>query len=255
MEQGTLADWYSPSPTESFTNDHGGGEYDSGGGGTNGDSDASSDYAHGGTWSAKQVIDTSNGASPGTRMIRVARVPVSDGGAGSLLLRLGLYPAARERKRLVQPVPVQVQDAGQQLCRRLLPAEPDEPQRWQPLPAARLGLGRREPELSARPVRRRLVGREVVCAGEHGLGAGRTVVRVVAYVVPSSGYQGKMMFWEDNGSGPTLIYDFENVLTGYPNTNSVNGVDTQWGVNAYANGLSPAVYSQYIDDAAISLNE
>ena len=72
--------------------------------------------------------------------------------------------------------------------------------------------------------------------------------KVSAYVVPSAGYSGTVKFWQDG----TLLADFEHVMTGYSNTDSVNGVDTQWSVNAYGGGLSPSVYTQYVDDMSVS---
>jgi hypothetical protein len=54
-------------------------------------------------------------------------------------------------------------------------------------------------------------------------------------------------FWVND----TLIYDFESVMTGYPGSYP-SDAETQWSVNAYASGLTPSTYTQYVDDASSS---
>jgi hypothetical protein len=70
--------------------------------------------------------------------------------------------------------------------------------------------------------------------------------KLTAQIRPSAGYTGMVKFWVND----VLIYDFENVMTGYPG-NWPSGAETQWSVNAYANGLTPSTYTQYVDDASI----
>jgi hypothetical protein len=242
-ERGTLADWYFPAATESKSLPHGGGEYNSG----VGDSVGSTEVAHSGSWSAKQTIDTSSGSS-GTRLFRWEEFR-------SLARGEGVYASAW----FFVPQPVKV--GGYLNVFQLKSKTQDEryidvffqlnvfsrsdgslylKPGW--------GWGAENPAFPGGPYRGGpAAGSWFAPSGGVNVPVGKWF-EVTAYIVPSAGYDGVMKFWQDG----VLIGDFENVMTGYPNTNSENGVDTQWSVNAYGNGLTPSVYSHYVDDADIS---
>jgi hypothetical protein len=246
MEQGNLADWYAPSTTESTSGDHGGGEYNSGGG----DSIASNAFAHTGSWSAQQTINTSNG-SAGTRLFRWREFRSLEDGEAAYIsvwvylpqtVKVGGYINLFQFKSKTQDgryVDVFFQLNIEDRNDGSLYLRPG----W--------GWGAENPSYPGGPYSGDSAGGKWYQPDNAiNIPIGQWF-RVIGRVVPSAGYGGRMTFWQDNGTGSVLIYDFQNVRTGYANSNSVNGVDTQWAVNAYGSGLTPSTYKHYVDDAAI----
>jgi hypothetical protein len=244
MEQGTLAEWYYPSATESFTNDHGGGEFNSG----TADSVASQQVAHAGTWSARQTIDTSSGTSSGTRLFRwqeFRSVPAGQGIYCSVWVYIpqrvtvgGFFNLFQLKSKTQNGA---YNDAFFQLN---LMNRGDGSLYLRP----GWGWGSENPSYPGGPYAGNATGGKWYTPANAIAVPIGSWFRVSAYLEPSAGYDGRAVFWQDG----VLIYDFQNVRTGYANTNSVNGVDTQWAVNAYGSGLSPAVYTHYVDDAEIN---
>ena len=78
-------------------------------------------------------------------------------------------------------------------------------------------------------------------------------VKFTALLVPSNDYTGRYAVWQDD----TLLFDFKNVVTGYPHTGSVNGASNEWSVNNYASGFaeqgsaSSFTNSIFVDDMSI----
>jgi hypothetical protein len=233
-ETGNLSEW---------STERGGGEYNSGGG----DSGASQAVAHSGSWSARQAINTSGGSS-GTRLFRwreYRSLPPGQPATTSVWVyipsrpRIGGYFNLYQFKSKTQSgsyidVFFQLNLSNRADGSLYLRAA------W--------GCGAENPNFPHGPYAnsRRLCDFFPPLATINAP-IGRWF-EIRSKIVPSSGYRGSIKFWQ-NG---VLLYDFRNVMTGYPNTNSVNGVDTQWAVNAYANGLSPSSYVQYVDDATVA---
>lgn len=243
-ENGTLSDWYLPQTTESFADPHGGGEYNSGGG----DSVASQDFAHAGSWSAKQTINTSGGSS-GTRLFRWDEFRTPAAGVGlyqsvwvyiPATVTVGGYFNIDQFKSKTQDG-VYV-DVFFQLNLRNRSGALYLGAFW--------GCGAGNPAFPLGPYSTSTIADN--CNLFTPLATVdvpiATWFNIRTYIVPSSGYTGTFKAWQDG----VLIYDFQNVMTGYANTNSVNGVDTQWAINAYGSGLTPSAYSHYIDDATIT---
>ena len=242
MEERTLADWYEPSRVESLSHEHGGGEYNSRGG----NSYASDEVAHSGRVSAKQVISTSGGSS-GTRLFRwkeYRSLRVGQGLSCSAWIYLprpvsvaGYFNIFQFKSKTQDGAYVDVffqlnifSRADGTMYLRPGWGWGAENAAFPRGPHATDGYGGKWYE----PVNRIDVP------------VGRWF-HVEAYTLPSAAYAGRTTFWQDG----RLIYDFRNVKTGYANTDSENGVDTQWSVNAYANGLLPRSYVQYVDDVAV----
>jgi hypothetical protein len=235
MELGGLTEWLAGS---------GGGEYNSGGG----DSVASQTVAHTGSWSAKQTINTSGGSS-GTRLFRWAPYRI-------------LLPGQAATTSVWVYIPQPVTINGYFNLYQWKSKSQDS--QWVDVffhlglmnrsdgslyLRSAWGCGAENPNFPNGPYS----DSTTLCDWFPPLATINVPVgrwfNITSQVVPSSGYTGSMKFWQDG----VLLYDFQNVMTGYPNTGSVNGVDTQWAVNAYGNGLSPSSYTHYVDDAAISV--
>lgn len=234
MENGNLNEWSAGSC---------GGEYNSGGG----DTVASQTFAHSGTWSAKQTINTTSG-SAGTRMFRWCEYRTLQPGQPATTsvwiylpatVNVGGYMNLYQFKSKTQngnyiDVFFQLNLSNRVGGARYLRAA------W--------GCGAENPSFPHGPYS----DSATLCDFFPPLATIDVPIgkwfNITSRVVPSSSYTGSMKFWQDG----TLLYDFENVMTGYPNTNSANGVDTQWAINAYGSGLIPSLYSQYVDDATIT---
>jgi hypothetical protein len=235
-ETGNLNEW---------SEEHGGGEYNSGGG----DSGASQAIAHTGSWSARQAINTGGGSS-GTRLFRWREYrTLKTGQAATTSVwvyipsrpRVGGYFNLFQFKSKTQngsyidvffQLNLSNRSDGSLYLRAL----------W--------GCGAENSNFPLGPWASS--PRSDTCIffppkATINVPIGKWF-EIRSRIVPSSRYTGSVKFWQ-NGA---LLYDFRNVMTGYPNTNSVNGVDTQWAVNAYANGLSPNSYVQYVDDATVA---
>jgi hypothetical protein len=233
-ETGNLNEW---------SEEHGGGEYNSGGG----DSGVSQAVAHTGSWSARQAINTGGGSS-GTRLFRWREYrSLAPGQAATTSVwvyiptrpKIGGYFNLYQFKSKTQngshidvffQLNLSNRSDGSLYLRAL----------W--------GCGAENPNFPRGPY----AGSNSLCNFFQPLATINVPIgrwfEIRSRIVPSSRYTGSVKFWQ-NG---VLLYDFRNVMTGYPNTNSVNGVDTQWAVNAYANGLSPSSYVQYVDDATVA---
>jgi hypothetical protein len=243
QEEGSLVGWYAPATSESTLVPHGGGEYDSG----VADSVASQEEAHSGGWSAKQTIDTSGGSS-GTRLFRWNEFRSLLPGQGAYAsvwvfipqrVQIGGYFNLFQFKSKTQDgsyVDVFFQVGMFSRSDGTMYLKPG----W--------GWGAENPSFPGGPYRGdSSQGKWFTPLTQVNVPVGRWF-QLRAYIVPSAGYSGRLLLWQDSN----LIYDFENVMTGYANTSSINGVDTQWAVNAYANGLTPSTYVQYVDDASIT---
>jgi hypothetical protein len=234
MEGGSLDEW-----------NNGGGEFDSGGG----DSVASQDVAHSGSWSVKQTINTTGGSSSGTRMFRWAELRTLKPGQ-----------AARISVWVYIPKPVQITGYFN-LFQNKSHTQDDSyiDVFWQVNLRSRSdgslylnaawGCGAENPSFPLGP----FATSTNLCNYQQPL---QNIdfpvakwVKLTEEITPSSTYTGTFKFWQDD----TLLYDYEgNVLTGYPNTRDSNGVDDEFAVNAYSNGTNPAAYTQYVDDASIT---
>lgn len=245
MEEGTLADFYNPATCECTSGNHGGGEFNSGGG----DSMASQTFAHNGSWSAKQTINTSGGSS-GTRLFRWQEFRDINPGQG-LYESAWIYipqTVSVGNSFNIDQFKSKTQDGAYvdvffQLNLR-------NKQGGGLYLAAAWGCGAENPSFPLGPYSNSTSADNCnyfTPLANLSVPIGQWF-QIKTYTVPSSGYTGVFKAWQDN----TLIYDFQNVKTGYANTNSVNGVDTQWAINAYANGLNPSAYIHYVDDANIS---
>jgi hypothetical protein len=234
LEIGALSEWSAG---------RGGGEYNSGGG----DSVVAQAVAHSGSWSAKQTIDT-RGGSAGTRLFRWAEYRTLTRGQAATTsvwvyipqsVSIGGYFNLYQFKSKTQDssyidVFFQLNLLNRADGSLYLKAA------W--------GCGAENPNFPHGPY----ANSTNLCTffpprARINVPVGRWF-KVSSQIVPSSGYGGSIKFWQDG----VLLYDFQNVMTGYPNTNSVNGVDTQWAVNAYGRGLRPSSYVHYVDDADVS---
>jgi hypothetical protein len=247
METGTLGEW-----------DNGGGEFNSGGG----DTVASQTVAHTGAWSAKQTINTAGGSS-GTRMFRWGEyrsLPAGQSATAGVWVYIPAFVGIPQSnfnlyqfKSYAQGQPSGSADVFFQI------------NLWNRVPGAlslRLtwGCGANSPNtFPAGPFADSLQGSSHQCLDESEESRFIPLVTPVipvgqwfelkSQILPSSDFTGHLKVWL-NG---VLIYDLANVRTGYANNVAVDGVDTQWAVNAYASGLSPSLYSHYIDDASITV--
>jgi hypothetical protein len=234
MELGSLQEWLLNS---------GGGEYNSGGG----DSGASQAVAHTGSWSARQGIDTGGGSS-GTRLFRWREyrtlVPAQPA-TTSVWVYIPSRPTIGGYFNLFQ---FKSKTQNEQYIDVFFQLNLSNRADGSLYLRAAWGCGAENPDFPRGP----WVDSQGLCNFFPPLATINVPIgqwfQVSSQIVPSAGYTGSIKFWQ-NG---VLLYDFENVMTGYPNTNSVNGVDTQWAVNAYANGLSPSSYVQYVDDATVA---
>jgi hypothetical protein len=233
MEGGDLTDWSLAA---------GGGEYNSGGG----DSVVTRTVAHTGSWSAQQTIDTSGGSS-GTRLFRWAEYRM-------------LTPGQSATTSVWVYIPRSVTIGGYFNLYQFKSKTQDG--RWIDVffqlnllnrtdgslyLKAAWGCGAENPSFPNGPYSNSTNLCEFFPPlAQINVPIGRWF-EVSSQIVPSSQYTGSVKFWQDGA----LLYDFRNVMTGYPNTNSLNAVDTQWAVNAYANGLTPRSYVHYVDDAAV----
>jgi hypothetical protein len=237
-EIGNLSEWSANS---------GGGEYNSGGG----DSGALQGMAHTGSWSARQAIDTSGGSS-GTRLFRwreYRTLVVGQAATTSVWVYIPARPTIGGYFNLFQ-FKSKTQDGSYiDVFFQLNLSNRSDGSLYL---RALWGCGAENPNFPLGPWSSS--PRSDTCLfftpqATINVPVGRWF-QVSSQIVPSSGYTGSIKFWQDG----VLLYDFRNVMTGYPNTNSVNGVDTQWAVNAYANGLTPSAYVQYVDDATVARN-
>ena len=235
-ETGSLSEWSA---------ERGGGEYNSGGG----DSGASQAVAHTGTWSARQAINTSGGSS-GTRLFRWREyrslAPAQPATTSVWVYipsrpRIGGYFNLFQFKSKTQ--------SGSHIDVFFQLNISNRPDGSLYLRAA-WGCGAENPSFPHGPY----ASSRSLCNFFPPLATINVPIgrwfEISSRIVPSSRYTGSIKFWQ-NG---VLLYDFRNVMTGYPNSNSLNGVDTQWAVNAYANGLSPSSYAHYVDDATVAKN-
>ncbi len=238
-ETGNLSEW-----GQVANGSAGGGEFNSGGG----DSTASTTFAHTGSWSARQTINTKK-RSAGTRLFRWAEfrnlAPGQPATASVWVyipatVKVGGYFNLFQFKSKTQSgsyidVFFQLNLFNRANGTLYLKAA------W--------GCGAENPAFPLGPYASSTAADN--CTFTDPLAAVTVPVgrwfQVTAEIVPSAGYTGSIRFWQDG----VLLYDLQGVMTGYPNTNSVNGVDTQWAVNAYGNGLSPSAYVQYVDDAEV----
>jgi hypothetical protein len=236
MEIGALDEW---------SQNSGGGEYNSGGG----DSGASQSVAHTGSWSARQAIDTSGGSS-GTRLFRWREyrtlVPTQPA-TTSVWVYIPARPTIGGYFNLYQ---FKSKTQSGQYIDVFFQLNLSNRADGSLYLRAAWGCGFENPDFPLGP----WAGspRAETCKFFPPLATVNVPIgqwfNVSSQIVPSSGYAGSIKFWQ-NG---VLLYDFQNVMTGYPNTNSLNLVDTQWAVNAYANGLTPSSYVHYVDDAAVA---
>ncbi len=234
METGDLSQW---------SLNGGGGEYNSGGG----DTVASQTVAHTGFWSAKETINTSGGSS-GTRMFRWAEYRSLQPGQSATTTVWVYLPAAVQVGGYFNLYQFKSKTQDGQYIDVFFQVNIRSRTDGSMYLNAAWGCGAENPAFTHGPYS----SSTSLCdffppLTSLNLPVGRWV-QLTIQIVPSSGYTGSWKFWQDG----VLLYDFQNVLTGYPNTNSINGVDTQWAVNAYGNGLTPSVYTQYVDDASIS---
>jgi Polysaccharide lyase len=247
MEAGNLNEWA-----------NGGGEFNSGGG----DTTVSTAFAHTGTHSAKQTINTSGGSS-GTRMFRWGEyrsLPVGQSATASVWVYIPAFVSIPQSnfniyqfKSYAQGQPSSSADVFFQV------------NLWNRVPGAlslrvTWGCGANNPnQFPAGPFANSLQGSSHQCLDEQEEPRFVPIASVAipvgqwfelkSQILPSSGFTGQFKFWL-NG---TLVWNLQNVRTGYANNVAVDGVDTQWAVNAYASGLSPSLYSHYIDDASITI--
>jgi hypothetical protein len=234
MEGGSLDDWSLSS---------GGGEYNSG----SGDSVVTQAVAHSGSGSAKQTINTSGG-SAGTRLFRWAEYRTLTPGQAattSVWVYIPQRPTVGGYFNLYQFKSKTQNGSYIDVFFQLNLLNRADGSLY--LKAA-WGCGAENPNFPHGPY----ASSTSLCTffpplAQINVPVGRWF-QVSSRIVPSRGYGGSMKFWQDG----VLLYDFQNVMTGYPNTNSVNGVDTQWAVNAYGRGLTPSAYAHYVDDAAVS---
>lgn len=70
------------------------------------------------------------------------------------------------------------------------------------------------------------------------------------YMKQSKDFDGAIKVWQDD----TIIFDFMSVRTSWPNPNENSwGCHNEWSVNLYTDGISPAPFSMYVDNAKIEL--
>jgi hypothetical protein len=233
-ESGNLNEWSA---------ERGGGEYNSG----RGDSGASQTVAHTGSWSARQAIDTSGGSS-GTRLFRWREyrtlVPTQPA-TTSVWVYLPARPRIGGYFNLYQFKSKSQSGSYIDVFFQLNLLNRADGSLY--LRAA-WGCGAENPNFPRGPY----ASSQGLCKFFPPLATVNVPIgkwfEIRSRIVPSNRYTGSIKFWQ-NG---VLLYDFHDVMTGYTNTNSVNGVDTQWAVNAYANGLSPSSYVHYVDDATVT---
>jgi hypothetical protein len=230
MEEGSLADWYYPEADRS--GNHGGGEYNSGSGGTT----ASTKQARSGSWSARATLATGTG---GTRLFRwresrVHRVasysawfyfPVAERVTG------GYWNIMQFKSRSVGGAvdPIWFLDVQTRSDGSLRPTVVWWPRRLQGPRRGQSGFRRFEPRTEVR------------------IPVGRWM-HITARLRQSKGFDGVVQFWIDG----QLIFGLRKVRTSFRNCRYNRWcASNEWSVNNYARSLSSPNPTIYIDDAEI----
>jgi polysaccharide lyase-like protein len=208
MESGNLSEW---------TANQCGGEYNSG----ISNSEASTDFAHSGSWAANLTITTPSAPTSGTRLFRWCEPRTYPKLFYSAWFFFPRNYAAPNFWNIVQ---------------------------WKSKTATRndpffiLNVGNRADgnmHLYLYNWQTRVSYKQEAAS----LPAGRWI-HIEAYHECAADNTGRVTVWQDG----TLLYDVPNVRTRYSDG------DCQWSVNNYSDGLSPNTATLYIDDAAIGLS-
>lgn len=239
MEEGSLADWYRPEKRKRRASRSGGGEYNSG----TGDSVASRDVAHGGSWSAKLTVTAPR--ESGTRLFRWRESRANRElyyQAWFYFPRAYTLIGARKRFWNIFQFKSRNQDGSRNDPFWYL--EVFNPEPGQMRAGLRWWYGH---------------GLEGPHAGQFGwqrynpssainIPVGRWV-KFRVFLRQSKDFDGVIRVWQDD----TLIHEQKNIRTGHPNTKyNPWGVAQDWAVNNYSDGLSPAPSTIYVDDAHIT---
>jgi hypothetical protein len=225
MEEGNLSDWYYPS-TGHF-GDYGGGEYNS----NSADSSASMTVARSGGWSAVQAIDASLlNPTSGTRLFRWYEpdrhralyysvwfyFPFSTTIAGDAYLDVFQFKSLNENG-LSTPMWGVLIDNGPNGEMEFAIGEWQGPHYRQHITDIPLGRW----------------------------------VHLQAFYRAAADETGQFIVWQDG----VRIFDKSGIRTSYATINGVgNPWSVSWSVNAYGRGLTPVLYTHYVDDAEISLS-
>ena len=227
LEEGTLAD---------FDRDGNGGEYNSG----SGDSVASPDVAHSGTYSAKMTVTAP--AESGTRLFRWGE---SRRNRELSYEAWFFFPTAYTVTGGYWNI-FQFKSTNQDRSRNdpfwFLNVVNPAPGRLRARLAWWYGHGVEGPHQGEAGWRNYDV------TGEIDIPVGRWV-KFRVFLRQSNQFDGIVRVWQHD----VLVLDQTNVRTGHANTTYNSwGVDQGWAVNNYSDGLSPAPSSVYVDDLRIT---
>jgi hypothetical protein len=240
----TLPEWYSPST--GATGNYGGGEYTSEGGA----SVASQDHARSGTWAAKLSVDADGDG--GARLFRWKELRTN---RFAICEAWFYFPVDYELTH--DPFTGQYLDLFQFKARNnsnvVMPI-------YLLTPEDVAGGHRFRVDWSS------LSGIEGPHAGENGFRVYRPATDIMlpigqwfglrGYIKQSKDFDGAVTFWylPPGGGAPQVIVRLSAVRTGEPNTvlSIPWSCANEWSVNNYTDGITPAPYSLYVDDARIS---